>query len=143
MYDAIVIGGGPSGLIFARELSRKFHILLIEKGEIGNNHRAYTTSYDLLKRNNLEKYVVGEADQALLKYGEIRKKFKHKVGTVDEKKLFIDFKREIIQNNSSVHEKEEVIGYRRSNGKITKKSTLKLSPANCTIYLFPRWFCMK
>ncbi|MFH1133982.1 MAG: NAD(P)-binding protein [Nanoarchaeota archaeon] len=45
-YDAIIIGGGPAGLLLARNLSKKHSVLVLEKNRIGDTKRSWLTYED-------------------------------------------------------------------------------------------------
>ncbi|MCL5958362.1 MAG: NAD(P)/FAD-dependent oxidoreductase, partial [Chloroflexi bacterium] len=57
-YDILIAGAGPAGLYLAKELSRNFRVLVIEKEEIGACHKVWLAWKENVLRHNLQDCVL-------------------------------------------------------------------------------------
>lgn len=57
-YDVMIAGAGPAGLYLAKELSRHFRVLLIEKEEAGTCHKVWLAWKENVLRHDLEDCVL-------------------------------------------------------------------------------------
>lgn len=48
MFDVVIVGGGPAGLSIGSELSARFKVLVLEKGDAGKTDRFWFVPPDVI-----------------------------------------------------------------------------------------------
>ena len=118
VYDIAIIGAGPVGTLFARELSKYFSVALIEKNKYGFCRKTFSIVNENARKNRIEDCLQGTlmAEVGLYSFLNKRSSIKKldleesKWGVVlDNAKYFKKLRNEIEENGSDIFEYNEVI----------------------------------
>lgn len=101
-YDIIIIGAGLAGLSLGSELSKKYDILVIEKGQIKNEHKTWTTEESIIKDVGLKQFITARFNKCYFKFLKKNRFYVHdKMVTVDDVGILDFFAQMIKKNNQS------------------------------------------
>jgi len=67
MFDIIIIGGGPAGLIMAENIDPKLSVLLIEKGKIGFKEKYWVNTLSKTHHHRLSEAIVNYENAMVFK----------------------------------------------------------------------------
>ncbi len=127
LYDAIIIGGGPAGLSVAAALSKKHHVLVVEKQQIGMTTKSWFVPPFVID-TEIKKYTYGGVARFLTntftgaKISWKAKLFKE-YPYIKEKELLVHWGLVIKQNGSTILEQCSYQNHSTKKDDVTVKTT--------------------
>ena len=119
MFDVLIAGGGPAGLLLAVKIAPHLRVAILEKGQVGDTQKFWITTRERLRRHDLEHCIQFESNRGVVKTFLGPPAFasgNHAV--VNDTALLASLKERAIGNGASIFEHSELVSLDWKDSKI-------------------------